>query len=165
MWLKKNLRANFLVNGLLKMLGVDNGSDFPCAVGSPVWSHDLHFWLAGIQPKNFKYRYFIVRNDNLAFLLLNYLSCCADFKDFRSTYLPLSLDWLVLNGPGPLGPVEAEEVPCDDCLDCRACAAKYESPGEGGGSPPPGLPVAALFTVRPFGLNISWPGPPCEGGP
>jgi hypothetical protein len=39
----KYLRANFLMNGLLKMLGVDNGSDFPCAVGSPVWSHNLHF--------------------------------------------------------------------------------------------------------------------------
>jgi len=75
-------------------------------------------------------------------------------------YLPLSLDWLFLKGPGPVGPLLAEV--CDDWRDWRACAAKYESPGEGGGS---GAAAAARFTVRPLGLKISWPGPPCDGGP
>lgn len=45
----KNLRANFLVDGLLEVLRINNGPDFTGAVGRPIRSHHLDRRLASIR--------------------------------------------------------------------------------------------------------------------
>ena len=47
-------RAHFLVNGLFKVLRVDDGADLARAVGRPVWGHHLHGGFARVQPVGLK---------------------------------------------------------------------------------------------------------------
>lgn len=43
---ESHLRANLLMNGLFKVLSIDNGTDFSCWIGCPIWCHNFDFWFA-----------------------------------------------------------------------------------------------------------------------
>ena len=49
-----DLPTNFLVYCLLKLLIVDNGSHLALAVGRPIWSCYLDFWLTNVNPTSTK---------------------------------------------------------------------------------------------------------------